>query len=114
MLSNQISIHWFRQDLRLADNPGLNAASTNGNILPIYIIDDINSKDFRMGAASCVWLHHSLNSLNKSLGGKLSVYRGNPLEIILNLIKKYNISLVTWNRCYEPWQIKRDTEIKKH
>ena len=36
-------ILWFRQDLRLSDNPALTNAINNNNILPIYIDDTANS-----------------------------------------------------------------------
>jgi deoxyribodipyrimidine photolyase len=40
-MNKSISIFWFRQDLRLSDNPGLREASGLGQLLPIYILDDI-------------------------------------------------------------------------
>ena len=34
-------IVWFRQDLRLADNPALQAAAATGApVIPVYILDD--------------------------------------------------------------------------
>jgi deoxyribodipyrimidine photo-lyase len=39
------SIHWFRQDLRLIDNPALSAAAKIGDVLPVYILDDQNAGD---------------------------------------------------------------------
>ena len=113
MNSHPTVIHWFRQDLRISDNPALFAACEKGDVLPIYILDDENSGAFKMGGASRVWLHHSLISLNKSLKGKLSVYAGNPLDILLQLCKRYNVASIYWSRCYEPWRINRDTKIKK-
>ena len=112
-MSKPKSIHWFRQDLRLSDNPALFEAAKNNSILPIYILDDKNSKEFSIGAASRFWLHHSLTSLDNSLDENLSIYNGNPLEIILDIINRLNIEEIYWNRCYEPWRIKRDTHIKK-
>lgn len=106
-------IYWFRQDLRLNDNPALFDAASRGKILPIYILDDVNSGEYFMGAASRWWLHHSLVSLNASLQGNLRVYRGNPANILLEIAKNNFVSSVYWNRCYEPWQIKRDKDIKK-
>lgn len=106
-------IHWFRQDLRLSDNPAFVAASDAGNVLPIYILDEINSKELAPGKASRIWLHHSLNSLKKSLSGHLSIYKEDPLKILINLCSKHKITDVFWNRCYEPWRIERDKEIKK-
>ena len=41
-----ISIFWFRQDLRIADNPGLSEAISKGSVLPIYIYDNVNSKEY--------------------------------------------------------------------
>ena len=57
------TIHWFRQDLRLADNPSLTHAAENGQVLQVYILDDINSGEHKMGGASRWWLHHSLKAL---------------------------------------------------
>lgn len=65
-----------------------------------------------MGAASKVWLHHSLVELNGSLGNKLLVFCGIPIKILSNLITQYAVTHVHWNRCYEPWVIERDKTIK--
>ncbi|UCH42100.1 MAG: deoxyribodipyrimidine photo-lyase, partial [Gammaproteobacteria bacterium] len=103
---------WFRQDLRLSDNPALRAAAASGEVLPIYILDDNNADSWRMGSASRVWLHHSLTDLNQALGGQLRFFRGDALRIIARLVASLPIEAVFWNRCYEPWRRKRDTEIK--
>ena len=109
-----ISIFWFRQDLRISDNPGLTKSLESKNVLPVYILDDINSGENKMGGASRWWLHRSLENLNKQLDNKISFYSGDPLEIFKNLIAKFNLKGIYWNRCYEPWRIKRDTNIKKY
>ncbi len=106
-------IQWFRQDLRLSDNPALFESSKQGCVLPIYILDNVNSEEYSAGKASNVWLHESLISLDKSLEDNLSLYVGDPLKIILKLCLEYDIKKVFWNRCYEPWQIKRDAIIKQ-
>ncbi|MBT3147162.1 cryptochrome/photolyase family protein [Neptunomonas phycophila] len=105
-------IFWFRQDLRLADNPGLCAAIDAGQVIPVYILDDVNSKP-AMGSASRWWLHHSLSSLNASLGNKLNFYKGDAHHILLKLVQQNNVKGVYWNRCYEPWRMQRDTQIKE-
>jgi len=104
----QKAIFWFRQDLRLSDNPGLHKACIKHNVLPIYI----HSENDKIGAASKVWLYHSLKNLNNNLNNKLNLYYGNPKDIILELIKKHEVSLVCWNRCYEPNRISEDKIIK--
>jgi len=110
--SNRPSIVWFRQDLRLADNPALCAACEKGKIIPVYILDDNTAGDWRMGGASRWWLHHALESLNISLHGKLQLYRGEPLAILSKLASAASAQGVYWNRCYEPWRIARDGDIK--
>ena len=54
-MTHPVSIHWFRQDLRLADNPALSLAAENTHVVPIYILDDRNAADFAMGEASRWW-----------------------------------------------------------
>ena len=106
-------IIWFRQDLRLNDNPALHAAVETGRaIIPLYILDDDNAKEWRMGAASRVWLHHALINLNKDLSGKLIVKHGDASKVISELIQETGANAVHWNRCYEPWRIARDKKIK--
>ncbi|MGB5471297.1 MAG: deoxyribodipyrimidine photo-lyase, partial [Woeseiaceae bacterium] len=106
-------IVWFRQDLRLADNPALDAAGRQGRpILPIYILDDENAGDWKMGSASRWWLHQSLSSLSASLKGGLRFFRGDAQSILPELVRDVKAGGVFWNRCYEPWRIARDTIIK--
>lgn len=108
----QRSIVWFRQDLRISDNPALAAALARGDVLPVYILDDESAGDWRMGAASRAWLHHSLESLSGSLDGRLLFFSGSAERILPLLAEAFNIDNVFWNRCYEPWRIKRDQAIK--
>jgi len=106
-------IVWFRQDLRLGDNPALCEAVQSGTpILPIYILDDENAASWKQGAASRWWLHHSLNALNQSMSGLLSCYRDDAESVIADLVKATGAKAIYWNRCYEPWRIKRDTGVK--
>ncbi|MDH3303603.1 MAG: DNA photolyase family protein [Gammaproteobacteria bacterium] len=106
-------IVWFRQDLRLADNPALDAAVRQGRpILPVYILDDENAEEWAMGAASRWWLHQSLESLNASLEGRLLFVRGDAKAVLPELVQDVAAAGVFWNRCYEPWRIARDTTIK--
>ena len=111
---NKLAIHWFRRDLRLSDNPSLHFAAQNGPVTPIFILDTVNNtqKEFNLGEASSWWLHHSLNSLNNSLADKINCFSGDPVKIIKELISNHDIESFSWNRCYSPWEIERDTKIK--
>ncbi|MAI36589.1 deoxyribodipyrimidine photo-lyase [Alteromonas sp.] len=108
-----VSIMWFRQDLRVNDNPALNAACDMGKILPIYIYDDTTPDGRAPGSASQWWLHHSLTSLNDRLNGHLKIFKGDPKVLISKIMESIKAKAIFWNRCYEPWQINRDKEIKK-
>jgi deoxyribodipyrimidine photo-lyase len=79
----------------------------------VYILDDHNSGEWAMGAASRWWLHHSLLALSESLGGKLLVLSGDPAVLLPSLAQTVNAQSVHWNRCYEPWRIARDKGIKE-
>lgn len=105
-------IIWFRQDLRLSDNPALTAALAHKDVFPIYILDNNNADVFAPGAASRWWLHHSLLALSQSLHGKLNLYQGDASRIILELCQRFSISSVYWNRNYDASSVSRDTDIK--
>ena len=109
------AIFWFRQDLRLSDNPGLVAACENyDQLIPIYI-DDSEHLESNLGEASRVWLNQSLIALNEQLnnaGNKLSLFKGKASDIIDEICQQLDIDAVIWNRCYEPEAIERDSKIK--
>jgi deoxyribodipyrimidine photo-lyase len=105
-------IVWFRQDLRISDNPALTLAADNGNIIPVFILDDDTPENAKLGGASKWWLHHSLLSLNESLNSKLIIRRGSSLNILKDLVQEHSADTVIWNRLYEPWHRKRDESIK--
>ncbi len=107
---------WFRQDLRLADNPALHHAARSGRpVVPVYVLDDETPGDWRMGGASRWWLHHSLAALAadlERLGSPLILRRGRADVAIRTLVAETGAEAVVWNRCYEPYAIARDSQIK--
>ena len=58
------AIYWFRQDLRLSDNPALTNATKHKAILPIYILDFDNAGKYCIGKAGRWWLHYSLKAIH--------------------------------------------------
>ena len=68
---NAPAIVWFRNDLRISDNPALLAAARSGApLVALYILDDESPGEWRTGAAARWWLHHSLAALAQSLAGR--------------------------------------------
>jgi len=105
---------WFRQDLRLADNPAL-AAACDGPVVPVYIWSPADEGDWPPGAASRWWLHHALSALDQGLrkkGSRLLIRKGAPLQVLLALVRETGAQRVLWNRRYEPAAVARDAKIK--
>ena len=115
-MSSAPSLVWFRNDLRLADNPALHAAIQRGAaVVPVFIHAPDAEAPWPPGAASCWWLHQSLGALAASLrarGSRLVIRRGPPQQHLLALVKETGADAVFWNRRYEPAIIARDTKIK--
>jgi deoxyribodipyrimidine photo-lyase len=106
-------IIWFRQDLRLADNPALRAAAATGApLVCLYVLDDAASGDWKIGGASRWWLHHSLTVLDTSLKGHLVLRKGDAAAVIKSVMRETGADRIFWNRCYEPFAVARDKAIK--
>ncbi len=111
------TILWFRQDLRLDDNPALACALTDyERVIPLYVHAPEESSPWQPGAASRWWLHHSLTALDGSLrdrGSRLILRHGPSLKALLQLARESKAEAVLWNRLYEPAHIARDKTIKQ-
>jgi len=106
------TLHWFRNDLRLQDNPALLAACQQGEVLPVFILDTDEPARSVPGGASRAWLQRSLIALNASLNNRLVMLKGSAQALMPHLCERYQIEAVTWNRGYEPWTIQRDSALK--
>ncbi|MDY0892105.1 deoxyribodipyrimidine photo-lyase [Frigoribacterium sp. CFBP9030] len=98
------SIVWLRDDLRLADNPALNAAVDRGEpVVVLYLLDDDTEGIRPLGGASRWWLHHSLTALDADLrakGSSLTLRRGAAAIEIPRLVDDVSAGAVYWNRRY--------------
>lgn len=115
-VSTSTVILWFRKDLRLSDNPALQAAlAAHASIIPVYIFDDATDGRWKPGAASRWWLHHSLDALDARLrerNSRLILAQGESQKVIAELLAKTKATSVYWSRCYEPHAVARDKRIK--
>ncbi len=109
-------IHWFRHDLRLADNAALTAAAETGAVvMPVYILDDEALPPHAPGAASRWWLDGSLRALDKSLrekGSRLILRRGSPVAALMALAAETKCAAIHLTRGYEPRQRQLETELR--
>lgn len=108
---------WFREDLRLSDNPALHAASVTGQPVVCVYIDDRESAEVRaLGGASRWWLHHSLTALDEALhkvGAGLHVLIGSTEACLDRLITATAATGVFWNRRYGAGERRLDERIKQ-
>ena len=105
------TILWFRQDLRLHDQPALIAAVGQGSVIPVYVLDDDGPGAWKMGGAQRWWLHHTLDRLARSLeakGSKLILRRGPAARALADLADQTGAATIHAVRHYEPWW--RDAE----
>ncbi len=115
MPSDAPALMWFRQDLRLRDNPALAAAARSGRpLVCLYVLDDAAAGDWRPGGASRWWLHHSLVSLTADLAKRrqtLVLRRGRADAAVRATAAEVGAAEVFWNRVHEPFAVARDTRL---
>ena len=112
-LQNPVII-WFRRDLRLGDNPALNAAMQSGKPLILLYIDEDN-RGRALGGAAKLWQHYSLLSLKASIeakGGQLILRRGAAADILRDILTQTGADEIHWNRRYEGWARAIDEGLK--
>jgi deoxyribodipyrimidine photo-lyase len=109
-------ILWFRDDLRLADNPGLAFAVASDRPVLCIFIHDIETPGLRpLGGAAKWWLAHSLASLSEALktaGGSLHVFKGRAETVLADIVSATDAASVVWNRRYGAGEQAQDAAIK--
>lgn len=108
-------IVWFREDLRLNDNPALHwAASTGRPLVCVYLREKGVAGSRPLGGAARWWLDKSLRRLADSLeaiGGKLILRTGDTHSIVRALIEETGADTIVWNRRYGP-ERNQDSALK--
>ena len=110
-------IYWFRQDLRLADLPGLVKAASRGSpVVPVYVLDDAAPGEWAPGPASRWWLHHSLKSLAESIrqrGGSLTFRVGCAAKRLVEVAAETGARGIYCSRAFEPWAAKQERDVQR-
>ena len=110
------SIAWLRNDLRVADNPALDAAMRAGErVIALYIHEQTGGVR-PPGAAARWWLHRSLVRLGADLaerGVELLVREGETRTAVASAVSETGADAVFWNRRYAPGECAVDSDIKQ-
>ncbi|MBG6238708.1 deoxyribodipyrimidine photo-lyase [Mycetocola sp. CAN_C7] len=110
------SVVWFRDDLRLDDNPALSAAARrDGPVVAVFILDEESAGVRPHGGAARWWLHSSLTSLAASLselGVQLILRRGRAGDVLPRIVEEAGAGAVFWNRRYGQAERDVDAAIK--
>ncbi len=108
-------IHWFRRDLRVADNTSFAAAARDGDrVVPVFILDDRYGDDPDVGPSRFRFLRESLENLAgslPSLGGRLIVRRGPAARALPELLAETGADAVYANAEIGPYPEARDRGV---
>ncbi|WP_396328721.1 cryptochrome/photolyase family protein [Burkholderia anthina] len=110
------AIVWFRDDLRVTDQPALTRAVASGRPLVCVHVDDTGAGAGRaLGGATRWWLHGALAALDAALarhGGRLLLLRGDAPREIERVVHDTGAEAVYWNRRYAQPQRDADAALK--
>jgi len=115
MTKEDVSVFWFRRDLRLEDNIGLyHALKGKNHVIPLFIFDEDILEDLPKQDARVTFIYESLQRIHMELkkhNSSLLTRKGIVKEVWQDLIDQFNIKEVYFNKDYEPYSIKRDLNI---
>lgn len=107
------TVMWFRRDLRLADHPALLAAidaAEGGEVLPLFVLDDRLRTP--SGANRLAFLYRSLRSLDESMGGRLVVRTGDPVDVLAEVVREVGATSVHVSADFGPYGHRRDIAVE--
>ncbi|MSO20121.1 MAG: deoxyribodipyrimidine photo-lyase [Acidobacteria bacterium] len=115
-MDSSASIVWFRQDLRLDDNPALTAAARQGPVIPVFLYPGEEENSWAPGPTSQWWLNKSLHCLDdelRRLGSRLVICRGPALSALMEICSSLGVRRIFCNRRYEPLAADQDQQTKR-
>ena len=99
-------LHWFRRDLRLADNTALSAAARQAeSVIPVSVLSDwtrshrwtgLNRQRFYCGCLA------ALNQDLQAIGSRLVIRQGDPVAELERLVVETKAEAIFFNRDPDP------------
>ena len=110
------AVVWFRRDLRVHDHPALHhALERYDRVLPLFVLDD-RILNGRWQSPNRRWfLAHALGNLHDELrkrGSGLTVLRGEPRRVVVDVAKETGAEAIVASRDYSPFGRGRDDAVE--
>ena len=106
---------WLRRDYRLEDNHALfKALEQCESVFVCFVFDNVILDQLDQDDQRISFIIQSIREVNQALKNKQSkliIRYGNPIEKIPEIIKKFSINALFFNRDYEPYATKRDRNL---
>ena len=115
------TLHWFRNDLRLDDNPALTEALRSDETVPVVVLDDRFWAEDRWGHVKTGpfrtrFLLESIADLRGAMeerGGALLIRRGQPEEILPALMKEHGCTRLTAQAEHTPEELEIEAAVER-
>lgn len=104
---------WLRRDLRVDDQTALaKATSEYERVHVVFVYDTVildalpSRRDTRV-----TFIHQSVEDVAQSLGGRIDVLHGDPLDLIPEFVAKLGVQAVVAAHDDDPYALKRDAAV---
>jgi deoxyribodipyrimidine photo-lyase len=106
---SEVSVMWFRRDLRLDDHPALDRAASQGEVLALFVVDPALLDG--SGAPRAAYLHDCLGALDRSTGGRLVLRHGRPADVVPAVAEEVGAASVFVTKDHGPYGRRRDAQV---
>ncbi|CDF38223.1 cryptochrome/photolyase [Chondrus crispus] len=113
-------LHWFRRDLRTADNRALNRAislakKSNLPLIPVFFLDPEYHNPTACGPLRMRFILESISALQRSLDDKCSsrlrVICARPTDVFPDLVRRWGVKHLVFEYEYAPSERARDEAV---
>ncbi len=113
----RVAIWWIRRDLRLSDNPALEAALANADlVIPLFVLDPSLLRSEFVGEKRLAFLFAALHALDRDLterGSRLIVRQGNPFDELRAAVAHHSVESIWAEEDYSPYARRRDASVQQ-
>jgi deoxyribodipyrimidine photo-lyase len=106
------AIHWLRRDIRLNDNPALQAALNYGAVVSVFILDPhLLSRTPKRRQGFLFSGLRDVDSQLKKRGSRLIIRSGEPEVILQELLAESHAQAIVAEEDFTPYAQRRDAQI---